>query len=143
MKRAWKPGALEAHEADEGLAVHDLDGPQAKTVLAEGRLDAIDHAVRLGPAERRGEVLHDDGIGVERGEGLPVGLPPRPQEEALGAQLQVGPASLTWSRRRGVAHAEMVAHIAAAQVRGATAPAATSMSKAGTFIPPWGTITSA
>jgi hypothetical protein len=60
-------------------------------VLGEGGLDAIDHAVGLGPAERRGEVLHDDGIGVERGEGLAVGLPPPPWDTALRPQLEVGP----------------------------------------------------
>ena len=87
-------------------------------MLEEGGLDAIDHAVRLGPAERRREVLHDDGIGVERGERLPGVRSPCPQEQALGPQLQVGRQRSERTR-------------------------ATSMSKAGTFIPPWGTITSA
>lgn len=47
----------------------------------------LGHLVALLPGERAGKELHHLGIGVEGGERGIVTLPPLPQEEALGFEL--------------------------------------------------------
>ena len=60
-------------------------------MLLESRLEPVDHRVDLGPVERSGEVLHDPGVGIDRGERLPVLVAPPPQHQPLGAQLRHHP----------------------------------------------------
>ena len=69
--------------ADEML-LRVLDRPSAEAVPLEGR----DIAVELGVASRRGqrpaEIPGHLGIGIQRGEGFAVRLPPTPQRQAGG-----------------------------------------------------------
>ena len=56
-------------------------------MLVEVPLDPVDERVGLLADERRGEVLHDDRVRVDRGERRPVLLAPAAQQQPGGAQL--------------------------------------------------------
>jgi hypothetical protein len=59
--------AGQSGKTDEGGDTRNLDGPQAKAVVAEMLLDPVDHGVALGPAERAAEEFHDPCVGIHRG----------------------------------------------------------------------------
>ena len=85
-------GRLEADEADERLDPGNLDGPEAEAALGEARHDALPHhRIRFRAGERRGIVLHDALVGVQRRERLEVVLAPAAQHHPLSAQHRRGP----------------------------------------------------
>jgi hypothetical protein len=59
---------------------------QAKTVLSEVGLDPVYQQIALFPAKGSGHELHYSRVCIDPGEGLPVGLPPVPENQSLGSK---------------------------------------------------------
>ena len=70
-----------------------------KPLRSKPALEPLDQRVAARPVERRREVLHHRGVGVQRRERLAVGLLPGPQPEPLRAELGNRPTELAVAQR--------------------------------------------
>lgn len=77
----------EARVADEPTSVGELERPEAPAALVELVLYPVDEGVRLCAGQRRGEVLHNFGIGGERRERLAILRPPAAHDQPVRAQF--------------------------------------------------------
>jgi len=88
----------EAGEPKKSTVLAPLDCPKAVTSFLEASLDPLHGCVALGAAQRPQEVAHHVRIRVEAGEGVAIGLPPAPQDEARGREREHGGASMRFRR---------------------------------------------
>jgi hypothetical protein len=79
---------VEPDEADAGRHARDLGRPQSVAQVVEARLDDLDRPPALLARQRRREVFHDLGIGIERRVRVEVAVAPAPQHEARRLQLR-------------------------------------------------------
>ena len=80
VKGASKVAAREPGEAEKASRRALFECPQAPSVLLEVGDDAIDERVALQPGQRRREVPHDLGVGVQLSERRAVGRLPLAHE---------------------------------------------------------------
>jgi len=85
-----EPLDRQSGEPDEGCYTWNLDRPQAKTMLVEMPLDAIDHRVTLNVTERAPEEFHNSRIGIHCGKRFPIGVTPLTQADAIAGQSRKG-----------------------------------------------------
>ncbi len=69
---------MQADEADECAAGFQFDGPEPPAAFFDQRLAAVSHCIALGPTEQSGEVPHDPGVRIHRGERCTIGWRPLP-----------------------------------------------------------------
>jgi hypothetical protein len=79
--------SLQADGSGERAGVAQDRGEEAEAFAIEGGEVAIDRLIALLGSEGGGEKLHDDGVGVHRGEGRTVGLLPAAEDETRGFEL--------------------------------------------------------
>ncbi|MDP1858120.1 MAG: hypothetical protein Q8K82_05600 [Gemmatimonadaceae bacterium] len=79
----------EAHVSGKRHDSRNLDGPQAKSVVAEVLLNAIGQRIALRASEHALKVLHHAWIGIHGSERLPVSSSPLPETKS-GRQCFTG-----------------------------------------------------
>lgn len=81
---------LGAEDADEFGGGAVLEGEHGEAVASELQVVAVDGFVGFFAGHEGGEVAHDDGVGVDGGEGRAVAVLPGAEEEARGGELEGG-----------------------------------------------------
>ena len=82
----FEAGDLHADHADDGAGVARLGGPHAETAALEVGSHAPEGGIGGCAVVGLRVVAHDDGVGVERSEGIAIGLGCGAEDEAFGGE---------------------------------------------------------